>query len=293
VRGDRTARAYEVRSPTGRSEVGATARPGEDGGMGPTARSLQALGILLFCVTAFLPVHQYQKHPLHLQVADLDAQTRITLRPVGQEAVPARELYDALMLDLGGTAPGCRSWEVRRWYPYALAPFWLWALAWVAGPAAGSTARRGRVGAALLTLAVIVAVLEACYLGVEYAALFPSVLGRAEALIVWVLVVGVLFLRRRADRRIAAVEAHVGAQALLSLFHLLTLPSSEARPWVGPYAWSDVCGALATNFRPAFWLACAGVALAAGATYLSPRRPPVVPDPPQPAPLPEPAGARG
>jgi hypothetical protein len=256
--------------------------------MGSAARWLQVLGIAVFLATAFLPLHCPERHPQLL--ARFGGASHVTVTLLGVEDVPARQVYDALRMDLTGSTPGCRTWEVRRWYPFVLAPFWLWALLWAAGPSGGAAARRSRAGAVLLTIAVAVAVLEACYLGVEYAALFPNVLGRTETVIAWLVVVAVLFVRRRADRSLGAVEAHVGAQALLSLLHLLTLPSSEARPWLASYAWSDVCAAVGTNFRPGFWLACAGLALASGATYLSRRRPV---DVPAPSSEPVPSPARG
>ena len=274
-------------------EMGVTVVRGEDAAMGPTARWLQALGILLFLATAFFPLHCAELHPLHVARQATHPQVALAVAPPGVEAVPAREIYDAVRVDLAGEAHGFRTWEVRRWYPYALALFWLWALLWVAGPPAAAAARRARAGAVLLTLTVGVAVLEACYLAVEYAPLLPQVLGRAEALIAWALVVAILFLRRGTDRRVGAVEGHVGAMALLSLLHLLTLPSSEARPWLGPYAWSDVCSAVGTNFRPAFWLACGGLALASAATYFSRRRAGAEVPAAPPEPVPEPVGARG
>ena len=260
--------------------------------MGPAARWFQALGVLVFLATAFLPLHGAKQHPQHLARCRALPGVTVTTALAGHESVPAREIYDAVRLDVAGSAAGCATWEVRRWYPFVLAPLWLAALLWVAGPSAAGASRRSRAGALLLGLAVVVAILEACYLAVEYAALFPAVLGRAETVIAWFVVVGILFLRRRADRGLGAVEAHVGAQALLSLLHLLTLPSSEARAWLGSYELGDVCAAVGTNFRAGFWVACAALATAGGATYLSRRRAAMVAVEPR-ASAPEAAPARG
>ena len=247
--------------------------------MTPRARWLEGLAVVLFLGTAFFPLHVARQHPQRM-AQGVDAGTHGTTRPPPSVAVPAQDLCDAALLDLSSCGPGWRLWEVRRWYPYALAPLWLVALLLSQGRAAAR--RRHRVGLGLLVLAGALVVLEACYLGTEYAPLLPDPWGRGEVVAAWLLVVTILFWRRRADRRVDAVEAHVGAQALLGLVHLLTLPSSEARGWIGAYPLGDVLGALAANFRPAFWLACLGLALAATATYLT-RRPLPAPEPVRPA----------
>lgn len=239
--------------------------------MGAPARCVQLLAVLLFLGTAFVPLHVPEQHPLAL-ARGLPPRPPALPAPALAAAIPARDLCDAALLDLTTGAPGSRLWEVRRWYPYALAPLWLVALllVGVGGPAAER--RRAWVGPGLVLVSVALVVLEACYLGAEYLAILPGVWGRIEVVFAWLVVVGILSWRRPPDRALGAVEAHVGAQALLCLVHLFTLPSSEARGWIGAYAWGDILGALGVNFRPAFWLACLGLTLASASTYLTRRR---------------------
>jgi hypothetical protein len=157
-------------------------------------------------------------------------------------------------------------WDHRTWYPFLLAPFWLGGLLLVAG--AGGAARRRGVGLALLGLSVGIAVLEAFYLGTEYLPFLTGVAGRIELVLAWVAVVAVLFLRRRGARSVSAVEATIAAQALLGVLHLLTLPSSQVRVWLSAFPLGEALAAVGTNFLPGFWIALAGLAVAALPAYV-------------------------
>jgi|GEM_PF-4507428 len=234
--------------------------------MGAHARWAQVLGLLIFAAAAFFPGHTNLQHPSRLLPI-----AREKAAAAAQSEIPAQVLVEAVRSDLERGRPGARLWEVRRWYPFGLAPLWLAALLAVA---LWPRLRR-LVGWALLSLALALAVLEAFYLGVEYAPLLPQVLGWGETLLVWVAVVLVLFVRRPTDRGVGAVEAHVAAQALLGWFHLLTLPSSEARIRWGTHSLGEMATSLTTNFRPAFWAALAGLMLAFLPVYLRRARRPL------------------
>ncbi len=227
--------------------------------MGTRVRWAQVWGLLIFAVAAFFPGHASLEHP-----AGLLPLARAEAAAAARAETPAHLLAEAARRDLEQGRPGARLWEVRRWYPFGLAPLWLLALLL----AALWPRLRALVGGSLLVLALGLALFEACYLGVEYAPLLPEVLGRGEVLLVWGGVVLVLFARRVVDRAPGAVEAHVAAQALLGWFHLLTLPATEARTWWAAHPVVDVVSTLATNFRPAFWVALAGLLLAFLPIYL-------------------------
>lgn len=238
--------------------------------MHPAARVLQVLALTAFTVLAALPLHLGRTLPVPRARSGAAgaAAGDACWTPLTGYDIPCEALGRALVRDLSSASPATHLWRERRWYPFLLAPLWILALLYGAGSGPGALARRRRAGALLLVLAAGLAVFEACYLAHEYAPLLPDLLGRAEGALVWLLVVAVLFARRRADRRLDALEAHVGAQALLGLMHFVTLPSSQARPWMREAALGDVARALVSNFPPAFWLALGLLALAAAPAYL-------------------------
>jgi hypothetical protein len=217
-------------------------------------RTLQMLGLAIVALSAFWTQYELRAHPAWDTV----------LRTSSRQEAPAQVLGEALQADLEAGPPGRHLWEARRWYPFALVPLWALALVWVVlRPVA-----RARVGVALMLLAVGLAVLEAFYLALEYAPLFPDALGHAEAVLVWLLVSAVLLLRRAPDRNFAAVEAHVAAQALLGWMHLLTLPATQARCWLDRHSVDAVACAVASNFAVPFWWGIAGLALMSLPVYL-------------------------
>lgn len=217
-------------------------------------RRLQLLGLLVVALAAFLPHHELVARP---------GQVTMRSRAERQER-PAGVLAVALASDLSAGTGGARLWEARRWYPFALVLLWALALlivAWRPGSRTG-------VGLTLMLVALGLAVLEACYLAVEYAPLLPGLLGPAEGVIAWLVVLAVLFVRRAPDRALGAVEAHVASQATLSWLHLLTLPATQARCWLGEHDALAVAGAVCSNFQPAFWAAVAGLLAMSLPTYL-------------------------
>lgn len=250
--------------------------------MSTFGRCLQALCIAAFLVTGVAHAHEARLHPVALERPGRFSASPAW--PTGLEPdVPLSTLRAAVAHDLIGSGGGSLLWRERRWYPFLLAPLWLAALLLVAGPSVAAASRRRAVGAGLLAAAVALAAFEAFYLGIEYAPLLPGLLGRAEVVLAWLFVVALLFVRRRADRHLGAVEAHVAAQALLGVAHLLTLPSSQVRVWLGAFPLEAAATAMLTNFRPAFWAGCLLLALSVLPVYL--RR--------LPAPAPDPGGPDG
>lgn len=235
--------------------------------MSTFGRWFQALCVAAFLVTGVASAHEAHLHPLALERPGRFSPSPAW--PTGTRPdVPLATLQAAAAHDLLGSGGGSLLWRERRWYPFLLAPLWLVALLLAAGPSAAAGSRRRVVGAALLACAVALAVFEACYLGIEYAPLLPGLLGRVEVVFAWLCVVGLLFFRRRDDRRLGAVEAHVAAQGLLGIAHLLTLPSSQVRVWLGAFPMEAAATAMLTNFRPAFWAGCLLLALSVLPVYL-------------------------
>jgi len=186
--------------------------------------------------------------------------------------IPARELGRALERTVRGPARIAPLWSQRAWYPYLLAPLWLLALlvARVGVPARTRPTNRA-VGFLLLGVTAGLALFEAVYLQADYASFLPGAWGALESVAVWCIVCGVLLWRRRGDRAIGAVEATVAAQALLGFMHMVTLPSTMARPWVGAHPLDRVLRSVIVYFPPAFWITCGGLLLIALPVYL--RRP--------------------
>ncbi|MFM8387569.1 MAG: hypothetical protein ACKOCB_12230 [Planctomycetia bacterium] len=206
---------------------------------------LQLLGLLVVAVAGWLPLHERVAWP---------GQPALASRSERQESA-GEVLALALCEGLAQGRTAQRLWEARRWYPFALVLPWSLALLAVAWRPGWRTA----VGTALMVLALGLCVLEACYLAVEYEPLLPRLLGGLEGVIAWLVVVALLFARRRGDRSLGAVEAHVASQALLGWLHLLTLPATQARGWLGEHGLGEVAGAVAANFQPAFWCALLGL----------------------------------
>jgi hypothetical protein len=227
------------------------------------ARGLLLAGLVVFLATAFAEAENTCRHPRLVALSGTWAEPLGALHGTACAEVPAHVLADQLGAGLARGELLDGLWQARRWYPYALAPVWIGALllAW-----ARPGARRG-IGVSLLVLAVLLAGFEAVYLGFEYVPMIAR-LGRAEVVLAWLCVVAVLFVRRRDDRRIDAVEAHVAAQALLGALHLVTLPTSQGRVWWRDYPAADVFAAVTQNFRPGFWVGLAALLLAAAAVYL-------------------------
>ena len=257
----------------GAVSLGGKALRGEDAHVGPRARVLQWLGLVVFLGASFWPAQGPLRHPLGIgqDLPPRAPRTPVPGEPPSRIDIPASELGAALRADLASGRLGEQLWQARRWYPQGLAPLWILALLAVLGSADRARRRRVIVGGALLVLALALALLEACYLGVEYLSLLPATFGRVEVLLVWFVVVAILFLRRRGSGGVGAVEAHIGAQALLGFVHMLTLPATQARFWLDKFPLGEVLAAVGTNFRPAFWISCGALLLAAAPAYLWPR----------------------
>lgn len=163
-------------------------------------------------------------------------------------------------------------WALRLWYPYALAAVWVLAALAVYGTRGRvEHLRRRVVGAVLAIVTVGVVALEATYLASDYEPLSRGVWADVEHVAAFVAVLTVLLLRRPADRHLGAVEGTIGAQALLCVLHLLTLPSTYARRWFeGGEAVPAIVARLGDGFPLPFWLASAACLAAAGVVWLMP-----------------------
>lgn len=233
-----------------------------------TTRSLQFLGLALLAGCAFRPAYHFTAYPLSGHVPQQAEAAPVGFYIAGTKQVPAYEVGGALLSALRGPDRGHELWGARPWYPFLLAPLWLLALL-LAGPPGDPARRRMRrvVDGALLLLAVGVAIFEACYLATDYVSLMSGALGFAEGMAAWLVILGMLFWRRRRSRHLGAVEAAVAGQALLGFVHLLTLPATMARPWVGLFDLGSVARAIWLNYLPPFWVACAGMLLIAMPVY--------------------------
>ena len=230
--------------------------------MAAPVRALQVLGAAAFFVAGFLVV-------LHVTTIPQPANgTSVDFKTFGPPRRPIPETFAAIEHSARASDPR-PAWQQRLWYPWIVAGFWLLAASW---------ARRGararyQSGAALLVLSLAILVLEAAYLYQDYDPFLPGTAGTVEGCGVFVFVVFLLLYRRPADRRVDALEATIASQAILGFAHLLTLPSTMARPWFAYSSPEAVTQAVLTNFRPPFWIACAALLLASVPVYLSRRRP--------------------
>jgi hypothetical protein len=230
-----------------------------------TLRRIQLAGLALVFLSAFGTGYHYRSHPFAGAAPRVAEAVPVGFFSPGTRHVPAERVGAAVAALRGGPREALRFWEIRPWYPYVLAPIWLLCLL---GAAGGGRVRRRRLGAALWALSGGLAVFEAFYLHTDYASFLPGTLGRVEVFLAWAIVVALLVFRRRTDRHLGAVEATVGAQALLAFVHLITLPTTMARPWVVLYDFSAVLHSIFQNFPPAFWLGCAGFLVVALPVYV-------------------------
>jgi hypothetical protein len=218
------------------------------------------VGVALVLGSAFWPTLDVRAYPGRTRL-------RMVATPgalgAGVREVPAHELGTALVETVRGPDRVRPLWEIRRWYPWFLAPLWALALLLAGGPVG-----RRLVGAFVLLLSLGIIALEATYLKAEYLAFLPGALGRAEVAGAWLVVITILLYRRRADRHLGAVEAAVGAQALLGFVHGVTLPATMFRQWLPGNDAGVVLEAILHNFTPAFWIGMAGMLIMSLPVYL-------------------------
>ncbi len=237
--------------------------------MASLARALVWFGLLLVVVSAFLPTFHFTAYPavVTAPIAVPASASTVRIHVSGGREVPAQEFGQAVASAVRGPERALPFWRVRRWYPWYLALLWIPALLLVRGRPA-SDRRRRLVGAILWALTLGLLVFEAAYLHAEYNPFLPGVLGKVEGVGAWLFVATILLARRRADRRLGAVEAVVASQALLGFVHALTLPATMARTWMGQHSWSAVSEAVLINFPLSFWLGTLGLLLVAVPTYV-------------------------
>ncbi len=229
-------------------------------------RTMQWVGIVLVVGSAFWPTLRLEVFPTQ---DDAPTQTFMASLLRGNSEVPAQELGTAVVESVRGPEHVEPLWEARRWYPWYLAPLWVLALLTTAGAGLARRDRRRRlVGGLLLLLTGGLIAFEAAYLREEYLSFLPGLFGRIEGACAWFLVVAVLLYRRRQDRHLGALEATLGAQALLGFVHALTLPATMLRIWLPGRELGAVGEAVLHNFRPAFWVGSLGLLLVALPVYL-------------------------
>jgi hypothetical protein len=221
---------------------------------------IRATGLLLFLATLAMPIHGCRAHPRDFEPS---AQARAPKEAAPREIPPAWRKIEARARS-GWVRDGAWGavWSARAWYPYFLAPVWVAALLLARR---GASARRA-VARSLLVLSAAIAAFEARYLWTEYDELFRGLPQGLETGVAWLLVCAVLFWRplRRED----PVGATVSAQALLGTLHAFTFLFQDARLWLSQgHGAGPIARALLANYQPGYWLAVAGLALAAAPGY--------------------------
>jgi hypothetical protein len=231
---------------------------------------LQAAGLLLVLVSGFLPAVAFEAEsttrggsafgPYRVEEPYT---ARILIGVDGPQRIPLEAWGGTAASVVRGAAPVSDLWQLRPIYPHLLALIWL---------AAAIVALRSR-RVATRTLAVwtaLLIVIEAAYLFIDYEPLFGGVLGPLEGPVVFLIVLGVLLVHRHGSgaprwRRI------MGAQALLSVLHLATLPCTYARPHLHQQGLGEMLTAIGSRFGAGFWLAFAGGWLIALPVYRAAR----------------------
>lgn len=240
----------------------------------PWGRTVRAFALLVFCATAFVPLHACRARPRSAAVAAREGATP----PSGRAYVPARVVAEAAHAH-EGRGPMAFLWAVRGVYPYLLAPAWaaLLLLAELGG-------RRGRAvaGGLALALAAAIAAFEFRYIRADYTGLLPAAARDVEQYVAWGVVVLVLFARRR-GRGLLDPEAAVSAQALLAFLHAWTFPAADLRRYLGAgHALGPVLDVLVANYRPGFVVASVALLALALPGYLRPAPAPLAPAPAPP-----------
>jgi hypothetical protein len=229
---------------------------------------LRVVGVVLFLASAALPLTRCAPPPVesgssaafHVVVVRVDTD---------QGAVPWREIGGTLAAGWREGGPLQAVWKARTWYPYLLAPLWLLALLWT--PRLAPAGRR-RLGVFFLVLGIAIAVLEACYIATDFQGLFVGTAGVVEDVVAWSVVAAVLFVRP-GGRPLLDPVAAVAGQALLGFLHAMTFPAYDVLTWASQRrGLAGVVEGLVFKYRPAFWLALAGLLLAAAPAYLARRR---------------------
>jgi hypothetical protein len=238
-------------------------------------RAVRALAVLVFAATAFFPVRACSPGP-----GDFEPHAR---GPTAQDFAGGDVPVDRVRAEVsrgfedGGVVGAV--WGSRNWYPYLLAPLWIAAL--VAASSGFPRARRA-AGVGLLVVSVAIAALEAPFLFRDFTGVLPPAARPFELAAAYVAVCAVLFLRP-AGRGLLDPEATVSSQALLGLLHAATFPLGDAQRWLPGHTIPAIGAALATSYRPAFWVALAALAFAAACAYApSRRRAPVLSPDPEP-----------
>ncbi len=211
------------------------------------ARGVRLVGILAFAVTLFLPVHSCGGGPR----AREPAASRASRASPESVQIPIDEITQPFGRAWRKGGPIAALWRVRTWYPYLLIPIWLLAL----GLAAIGPRSRRAAGWMLTACAIGIAVFEWVYLDHDYGGILPIGARRFEIALAWGVVVAVLFVRRR-GRTWTEPEAHVSAQALLTLLHALMFLVGDAITYSkNGHGVGVVLDTLRDEYRIGYWVA--------------------------------------
>lgn len=233
-------------------------------------RRLRVVGLLVFGLTAFLPVHGCGPTP-----RDFNPGARGVSGPGEERRVDALDAVQVPLKEIGaafaeGARAGSPALAVRRvkaWYPYLLLPLWLGLLAWGRlGRGSGAV----RAGRAALVLACGIAAFEAWYLARAFkgTGLLPRAWRWPEVGVAWLGVCAVLFARR-AGRGRSELGACLSAQALLGALHGVMFVLGDALDWLRDgHGLVPTGRALVATYLPAFWLAVGALLAAAAPGYL-------------------------
>lgn len=232
-------------------------------GTSPAARAVRIVGVFVFAATLFLPAHACGPGAYPLGSGPRAAAERPDAPVEVATQVPIEEIVRRGSAGYAEGGVGEALWRTRVWYPYLLLPLWLAALAMAAAGGRGARA----AGWGMLGLSVGLAVFEGAYLWRNYRGALPENLRIVEVGLIGLGIVAILFVRR--GRPVLDPGAAISAQALLCFLHALTFPAYDLGRWVDAGApASSLASALLHDYRPGFWLALVGLALAAGPAYV-------------------------
>lgn len=243
--------------------------------------ALAILAALAVIAAGFFPAFAYRVGTPGLVRSAQPGPRRVILLPIGEAAVaPLADMREGAHAWIAGGPVESTLWPRRVNYPYALAFVWLIALLVARG-------RRHKIGWLLLGVSACVLVLEWAYLHSDYQPMVFHQSGGAEAWLAWGFVALVLILRPRGRWHPSHVTATVAAQATLGALHMLTLPTTMVRDWIGRRSLGDIVEVISQNFGPGYWYGLTGMFALAVIGWLPAKSRHGSPEPPE-ATTPEP-----
>lgn len=214
---------------------------------------LAILAALAVLAAGLYPAFAYRVGTPGLERSAQPGPRRVILLPIGEPAVaPLSDMREGAQAFAAGESLATTLWPRRVNYPYALALLWLIALLVARG-------RRHGIGWLLVAVSALVLVLEWAYLHSDYQPMVFHQSAGAEAWIAWGFVTLVLVLRPHGRWHPRNVTETVGAQATLGALHMLTLPTTMVRDWIGERSIGEILEVISQNFGPGYWYGLAGM----------------------------------